>query len=332
MTSLADGFDALFLDLDGTLYRGADVVPGAVDVLAQCDASPWYVTNNASRTPAEVAHHLADLGFVASENTVVTSSQAAAGVLADLLDPGSTVLVVGTDALAAEIEKVGLVPVRSADPTPAAVVQGHSPSTAWPILAEATYALRAGAVWVAANTDTTLPGERGLGPGNGAMVAALKAATDLEPIVAGKPAEPLMRDSLQRSGSRSPLVIGDRLDTDIEGANAIDVPSLLVLTGVSTALDVLRAVPEQHPTYLASELSALLRDPDESIVRRSDDWSATVENDALIVTYAGSEDVSDDTPFVALRAVAPLAWEAGGFSDVVGDGSVASAVVEQWKG
>jgi HAD superfamily hydrolase (TIGR01450 family) len=330
VTTLADQFDALLFDLDGTLYRGADVVPGAVDVLAQCAPSAWYVTNNASRTPAEVAHHLSDLGFVASEDTVVTSSQAAARVLADLVDPGSTVLVVGTDALAAEVEKVGLVPVRSADPTPAAVVQGHSPATAWPILAEATYALRAGAVWVAANTDTTLPSERGLGPGNGAMVAAVRAATDLEPIVAGKPAEPLMRDSLQRSGSRSPLVVGDRLDTDIEGANAIDVPSLLVLTGVSTPLDVLRAVPQQRPTYLASELAALLRDADDSVVRRSDDWSATVTDDTLVVTYDGAGAATDDMPFAALRAVAPLAWEAGPFTHVSGEGSVASAAVEQW--
>ncbi|GGG11153.1 HAD-superfamily hydrolase [Rhodococcoides trifolii] len=330
MSVLGDKFDALFLDLDGTLYRGADVVPGAVEVLADCSASLWYVTNNASRSPAQVAHHLDELGFVATEDTVVTSSQAAARVLADLVDPGSTVLVVGTDALAAEIEKVGLVPVRSAEPTPAAVVQGHSPTTAWPILAEATYALRAGAVWVAANTDTTLPSERGFGPGNGAMVAALRAATDLEPIVAGKPAEPLMRDSLERSGSRSPLVVGDRLDTDIEGANAITVPSLLVLTGVSQPLDVLRAVPEQRPTYIASELSALLRAEDDSIVRATDDWSATVKGDTLVVKYNGSEAVSYDTSTAALRAVAPLAWAAGRFSEVAGDGSVASAVVEQW--
>ena len=214
-------YDALLLDLDGTLYLGKDAIPGTADALGDHAQRLLYVTNNASRTPADVAAHLRELGFSASDEDVVTSSQAAARVLQERVPAGSNVLVVGTDALAGEVERVGLNPVRSADDSPVAVVQGHSQQTGWPILAEACYAIRAGALWVASNTDSTLPTERGMAPGNGSMVAVLRSATGQEPIVAGKPAAPLMEDALARGGSRTSLVVGDRLDTDIEGANAV---------------------------------------------------------------------------------------------------------------
>ncbi|WP_280269539.1 HAD-IIA family hydrolase [Nocardia wallacei] len=260
MTRLRERFGALLLDLDGTLYRGNDVIPGAPQALsgATSPQALMYVTNNASRSAATVAGHLAELGFAATENEVVTSAQAAAHVLAGRLSPGATVLVVGTDDLAAEVERVGLRPIRRFDgAAPDAVVQGHSPQTAWPDLAEAAYALRAGALWVAANTDATLPNERGLAPGNGSMVAALRAATDLEPTVAGKPYAPLLEDALERAGTRDALVVGDRLDTDIDGALCVHLPSLLVLTGVSTLEDLRRRPADRLPTYVAESLDAL---------------------------------------------------------------------------
>ncbi len=257
--SLREGFDALLLDLDGTLYRGADVITGAPAALAGGPGQAlMYVTNNASRSADAVAEHLRELGFRATADEVVTSAQAAAHVLASRLDTGATVLIVGSDDLAAEIGKAGLRPIRRFDGVvPDAVVQGHSPATSWPDLAEASYAVRAGALWVAANTDATLPNERGLAPGNGAMVAALRAATDAEPVVAGKPYAPLLEDALVRAGTRNALVVGDRLDTDIDGARSVGLPSLMVLTGVST-IDDLRGRPaDQRPTYLARDLDAL---------------------------------------------------------------------------
>ncbi|WP_024803971.1 HAD-IIA family hydrolase [Nocardia sp. BMG51109] len=259
MTRLRDGYGALLLDLDGTLYRGNDVIPGAPEVLSGAGSQALvYVTNNASRSAATVAGHLAELGFAATENDVVTSAQAAAHVLADRLRPEATVLVVGTDDLAAEIERVGLRAIRRfGEVSPDAVVQGHSPQTAWPDLAEAAYALRAGALWVAANTDATLPNERGFAPGNGSMVAALRAATDLEPIVAGKPYAPLLEDALDRAGTRGALVVGDRLDTDIDGAHCVGLPSLMVLTGVSTLADLRKQPPDRLPTYVSDSLDAL---------------------------------------------------------------------------
>ncbi|WP_084505958.1 HAD-IIA family hydrolase [Nocardia harenae] len=259
MTRLRDGYRALLLDLDGTLYRGHAVIPGAPEALPAGAAQQLvYVTNNASRGPEAVAEHLTELGFAAGTDDVVTSAQAAARLLAERVPAGADVLVVGTDALAAEVRGAGLNPVRRFDDrVPAAVVQGHSPETAWPDLAEAAYAVRAGAHWVAANTDRTLPNERGLAPGNGSMVAALRAATDAEPEVAGKPFAPLLEDALARAGTRAALVVGDRLDTDIEGANRVGLDSLLVLTGVSTLDELATAPPEHRPTYVALSLDAL---------------------------------------------------------------------------
>ncbi|WP_405497447.1 HAD-IIA family hydrolase [Nocardia sp. NBC_00511] len=258
---LRDRFGALLLDLDGTLFRGHEVIPGAPEALS--NGAPdgqrlVYVTNNASRSAVGVAEHLRDLGFAASEDEVVTSAQAAAHLLAGRLAPGSTVLVVGTDDLVAEVEAVGLQPIRRFNGSaPAAVVQGHSTATAWPDLAEAAYALSAGALWVAANTDATLPSERGLAPGNGSMVAALRHASGLEPVVAGKPFAPLMQDALARAGTREALVVGDRLDTDIDGAHTSGLPSLLVLTGVSTLEDLRDQPADRLPTYVAHSLDAL---------------------------------------------------------------------------
>nr|WP_198429228.1 HAD-IIA family hydrolase [Nocardia bovistercoris] len=261
---MRDRYAALLLDLDGTLYRGPAVIEGAPEALIVGDSKERlvYVTNNASRGPDKVAGHLRELGFPADTDDVVTSAQAAARLLAERLSPGASVLVVGTEDLVREVDAVGLKPLRRFDDAvPDAVVQGHSPETAWPDLAEAAYALRAGALWVAANTDRTLPNERGLAPGNGSMVAALVAATDREPVVAGKPFAPLLEDALERAGTRAALVVGDRLDTDIEGAYRVGLDSLLVLTGVSTAAELREAPAERIPTFVADSLEALNHPP-----------------------------------------------------------------------
>lgn len=254
---LRDEFAALLLDLDGTLYRGTSVIPGAPQALSQAPGQPVvYITNNASRSAAAVARSLVEFGFRTNESDVVTSAQAAARVLADRLPRASKVLVVGSEDLAAEVERLGLQPIRRFDTrAPAAVVQGHSPHTAWADLAEACFAVRAGALWVAANTDVTLPVERGLAPGNGAMVAAVQAATGQQPLVTGKPHAPLLEQALDRAGTRAALVVGDRLDTDIDGAHAVGLPSLLVLTGVSTLADLAHC--DRLPTFVANGLDAL---------------------------------------------------------------------------
>lgn len=319
-------YDALLLDLDGTVYRGADAVPGAREALSRNDDRLLYVTNNASRRPREVAEHLRGLGFRADPDSVVTSSQSAARVLADAVPAGAEVLVVGTDALAEEVAGVGLRPVRSAEDRPVAVVQGHSPDTGWRILAEASLAIRGGALWVATNVDSTLPTERGLVLGNGSMVAALRTATGVDPVVAGKPAAPLLEDAIARGGAHRPLVVGDRLDTDIAGANTVGVDSLLVLTGVSTVADLLRAPDGHHPTYVAASLSALDADPSTLRVRATDGWTVTVDGTDLILAAAtGPAD-----PMAALRAVLETAWARPGFGRIVGADAAADRAIAAW--
>ncbi|QFZ22329.1 HAD-IIA family hydrolase [Saccharothrix syringae] len=260
---LLDRYDALLLDLDGTVYRGREAVPGAVEAVAAArehGVGVRFVTNNASRSPSDVAGHLTELGFHAALEEVSTSAQAGAAMLLDLVPPGTRVVVLGTDALAEEVRSRGFEPVRSADGA-GAVVQGLSQELGWRELAEACVAIRAGARWVACNVDATLPTERGLLPGNGALVAALRTATGVEPLVAGKPATPLLEQAAKSVGAQRPLVVGDRLDTDIAGAVSAGMDSLLVLTGVSTEEEA-RLLPEdRRPTHVAPDLSILHRLP-----------------------------------------------------------------------
>jgi glycerol 3-phosphatase-2 len=310
--TLAQEYDCLLLDLDGTVFRGHVLTEDAVESLDKAQGRKMFITNNASRSAAEVAKHLQDLGLDVTADGVVTSAHTAARVLAAQLPPESRVLVVGTESLAAEIAAAGLRPVRLWQDKPDAVVQGHSTETGWTILTEAALAIRAGALWVAANADLTLPTERGLVPGNGSMVAALKAATDAEPQVAGKPAPTLMEDALARGDFRAPLVVGDRLDTDIAAANAAELPSMMVLTGVNSVRDAVHAIPEQRPTYIGYDLRSLHQDADVLAVAPQPAWH--IETDDLSVTVStGRNDAADDGLSV-VRAVASAVW-AGRFDE-----------------
>jgi glycerol 3-phosphatase-2 len=291
--------------LDGTVFRGHELTEGAAEALEKASGRTLFVTNNASRSADEVAQHLTDLGLQASAEDVVTSAQSAAHVLADQLSPGSRVLVVGTESLAAEVTAVGLQPVRRFDDKPDAVVQGHSPETGWAILAEAALTIRAGGLWVAANVDATLPTERGLLPGNGSMVAALRAATDAEPQVAGKPAPTLLLDALARGDFETPLVVGDRLNTDIAGAHAAKLPSLMVLTGVNSARDAVYAVPEQRATFIGHDLRSLHQHAEELAVGPQSPWKVDTADDAITVSTA-ADDEGDGLSIV--RAVAHAVW------------------------
>jgi HAD superfamily hydrolase (TIGR01450 family) len=225
-----------------------------------------FVTNNASRPPAMVAEHLRELGIEASEHDVVNASQAAARVIADRVPPGSPVLAIGGPGVRTALIDRGFVPVDSADPTPAAVMMGYGPDVGWKDLAEASYAVQAGALFVATNPDTSFPTPRGMAPGNGTLVAAVVAATGCQPIVAGKPYRPLIVESIERVESTRPLMIGDRLDTDIEAAHNANIDSLLVMTGVTSVRDILLASPQHRPTYIAPDLRGLFTPRDQARV------------------------------------------------------------------
>ena len=245
--ALASHFDVALLDLDGVVYLGPQAVPGVPEALHAARAAGMrlaYVTNNAARPPSAVAAHLSELGVPADPADVITSAQAAAHYLADRLPAGANVLVVGTVGLDEALAERGLTPVHSADEQPQAVVQGYSPTMDWKQLAEGAVAIRTGVPWVATNLDPTVPSPRGPLPGNGALVAALRHATGVTPTATGKPDPAMHRESVQRSGAERPLIVGDRLDTDIEGACAVGCPSLLVLSGVTTPAALLVAEPD----------------------------------------------------------------------------------------
>ncbi len=314
--ALVDGYDLVIFDLDGVVYLGTQPVPGAVEAVNRLHerGTPLvYATNNAARRPDEVALLLTGLGIRAGADEVLTSPQAAAALLADRLPEGAPVLVVGTDALRAEVTRVGLTPVHSADDKPAAVVQGYGPEVGWPDLAEACVAVRAGALWVATNADRTLPSVRGPLPGNGALVAAVATALGRGPDeIVGKPAPALFQRAAERTRAGRPLVVGDRLDTDVEGAVRAGMDSLLVLTGVATPHDVLTAPPHQRPTYLAADLSGLF-----TVDSGGEGWRVRRHE-------AGLELDGDGTPIGALRALSAAAWADNGPADGLTAGSAAA--------
>ncbi|HEX5496370.1 MAG TPA: HAD-IIA family hydrolase [Mycobacteriales bacterium] len=320
-------YDVALLDLDGVVYVGPEPVPGAAAALERARASGVrlaFVTNNASRTAEAVAAHLTDLGIAAGPEEVVTSGQAAARVLAERLPAGAAVLVVGTDALRREVASRGLRVLRAAADHPAAVVQGYGVDTGWRDLAEAAAAIHAGALWVATNTDATIPSARGPLPGNGALVNAVRMATGVDPVVTGKPEPALHRESVQRTGAVRPLVVGDRLDTDIEGATRSDCDSMVVLTGVTTPGRLLAAVPAHRPMYVAADLEGLLVAHPEPVRGAKGGWRCggwrVAPRSGGRLTLGG-----DGTDLDALRALCAAAWEE---ADGVGPAGHGGRVVE----
>ncbi|MFL6053441.1 MAG: HAD-IIA family hydrolase [Actinoallomurus sp.] len=306
---LVETYDVAVLDLDGVIYIGHHPVPGAADALAKARAEGMrlaFATNNASRTPSATAALITEVGVPAVAEDVVTSAQAAARLLAERLPTGSKVLVVGGTGLRHALRASGLRPVSTAAERPAAVVQGFSPGLSYELMAEGGRAVAAGALFVASNADSTIPSPGGPPrPGNGALVQVIRTATGVDPIVTGKPELPLHRETILRTGAKRPLIVGDRLDTDIEGANNGGADSLLVLTGVTDARALLSAPPPQRPTYIAADLTGLLVPHPE--VRHADGsygcggW--TVGPD---LSVRGSGDRID-----ALRALCVAAWKSG---------------------
>lgn len=304
-TPLCEAYDAALLDLDGVLYVGPDAVPHARESVLgarRAGMRTAFVTNNASRLPEVVAEHLRSLGIRAEPQDVVTSGQAAARWLAGRLPAGSRVLVLGTDALGELLAAVGLTPVRAADGA-VAVVQGFAATTTWSDLAEACVAIRAGALWVAGNADATYPSRRGPLPGNGALVEALRAATGRHPVVVGKPEPALHEESVERVGATRPLVVGDRLDTDVLGAVRAGADSLLVLTGVTSREDLLAAPVGMRPTYVGYDLRSLLAAQPAVVLD-----GGTAGCGAARAWWDRDVLVEDGPADLALRAACRLAW------------------------
>ena len=316
-----DGVDLILADLDGVIYTGKNAIPHAVESInaAQERIRVGYITNNASRTPASVAEHLTSLGLHVEPDDVVTSPQAAIKLLADLVPAGSRILVVGGEGLLDVVRRAGFTPTDSAEDKPAAVIQGFSPEVGWKQLAEAAFALARdangdGIPWVATNTDWTIPQERGIAPGNGTLVSAVHTAAGILPVVAGKPEVAIFDEAKSRFGASSPVFIGDRLDTDILGANRSDIPSIMVLTGIDGPKQVIAAEPNSRPRFLLEDLRGLTEpypqilagvDGDGSVVTKVGDAVVRLRENSLTIEEVGESKIN------LVRAGAAAVWTSG---------------------
>jgi HAD superfamily hydrolase (TIGR01450 family) len=306
---LAEVHDTAVLDLDGVVYVGQAAVAGAAEDLRRAVEKGMqlaFITNNAARTPASVAEHLRRLGIDARDEDVVTSAQAAARLCARHLPDGAAVYVIGGEGLEVALRELGLRPVTNPEDEPVAVVQGYGPDMPWRQVVEGAILVRQGLPWVASNMDLTIPTASGVGPGNGTLVELVARYAGRDPEVAGKPERPLFEETVLRVGAERPLVIGDRLDTDIAGARAMSWPSLLVMTGVTGVAELVAAPAEQRPTYLSAGLAGLLEPhpaPQGSGggAWTCSGWEAVVQDDRLVVSGDGAVDNW-------WRAVAAASW------------------------
>lgn len=289
-------YDLAMLDLDGVVYIGDQAVPGApahLEAARRAGLHLAFITNNASRPPEQVAHHLRALGIPATGTDVVTSAQAAAHVVAERFGAGARIFLLGGDGLEQALLAEDLVPVSTTDPAPVAVVSGYGPDLPWRRVMQGAVLIRDGLPWIASNTDLTIPTSFGLGPGHGVMVQMLQEFSGVAPVVAGKPERPLLDETVRRVGGRRPLMVGDRLDTDIEGAANAGVDSLLVMTGVTGLADLVAAPPRLRPTYLTLDLGGLTTpQPAPQLVdgeAREAGWTARVDEGRLLVDGSGPD-------------------------------------------
>jgi HAD superfamily hydrolase (TIGR01457 family) len=253
-----DRYDALLVDLDGVVYRGNEAIPGAADLLgAVRDAGRRvvFLTNNSSRTPDEVAGTLRAMGIPAGSDEVVTSALATAAMLRTG-DPGGarTAFVVGRRGIREALAAIGVQVLDSTAERADLVVIGWDPQSTYGDLRTAALLVQRGARLIATNADASYPAPDGLWPGAGALLAAVVTTTNASPAVAGKPAAPMFDAAAEVAGATRPLVVGDRLDTDIAGAHAMGWDSMLVFTGASKPRDL--AFAAALPTYVGTSIAA----------------------------------------------------------------------------
>ena len=316
--ALAEEYDCALLDLDGTAWSGDEKIEhAAASVIEAREAgmASAFVTNNAMRTPQQVTDKLNSMDFQATPDMVMTSAMDIAAIMAEELEEGSKVFVIGGAGLRLALEERGFVLVDSADEEPVAVVQGLDKKVDWALLSEGAFAIERGAAFYASNLDATLPIERGQALGNGSLVRAIQHATRKRPIAGGKPEPGIYRRAGELVGAQNPLAVGDRLETDIMGAVAAGVPALHVLTGVHQARDVIRAPRGQRPTYLAIDMRGLLEAHPAPKHHRDGTWTCGVSQVAK-ATRSGVltlDDVELTEPVTisidSYRALAAAAWE-----------------------
>ncbi len=307
-----DNFETLLLDLDGVIYEGGRAIVDAIESITALRAKGvqvGFITNNASRTSEAIAKQLRDFGLELNAEDVITSAQAGALLLKNLVPQGSNVLVVGGKGLRSNVLLAGFKIVDSSTDSPVAVIQGFDPSVGWQHLAEASYAIQNGAKWVATNQDWTIPREEGLAPGNGTLVSAVHTAVGQLPVVAGKPEKAIFETALAQFGTSSAIYVGDRLDTDVLGANRAGIGSALVMTGVTSRKELLAAKPDSRPAYILETLKDLLSNYQAPIKTKRGYKLGSTEVELLgqkiLVSFG------DPKSFEALKCACLTIWESG---------------------
>jgi glycerol 3-phosphatase-2 len=319
---LFERYGAVALDLDGVLHRGAGIIPAAPAVLARLRERRTpvvFLTNNSSRTPEEVAHRLVTLGLDARPSEILTSALATAAMLSAEGHEGSTAYVVGGNGVRTALRSVG---VRVEDGRPQStdlVVIGWDDHADYAKLTTASLLVERGARLIATNGDRSFPSEDGLWPGAGALLAVVTTTTGAPATVVGKPATPMFEEAARMAGQDRPLMVGDRLETDIAGAVAAGWDSLLVLTGASRPGDLTDA--EALPTYVAPTVGGLL-EPLPRVVFRCADPGDLAEVDDLIsaaglptMIAVAPGPLSMGTPAAGAQAAGPRTTSALGATD-----------------
>ena len=307
-----DKFETLLLDLDGVIYEGNKAIVDSIESISELKSKGvqvGYVTNNASRTSDAIAAQLQAFGLELKAEDVITSAQAGALLLKEIIPAGAKVLVVGGEGLRSNVTLAGFEVVDSSKDSPAAVIQGFDPTVGWKQLAEASYAIQNGAKWVATNQDWTIPREEGLAPGNGTLVSAVHTAVGQLPVVAGKPEKAIFETALAHFETTSAIYVGDRLDTDVLGANRSGIGSALVMTGVTTRKELLAAKADSRPTYILGTLKELIGSYQAPVKTKRGYKLGNVEVELLGQKVMVS--FGDPSSLEALKCACLTIWESG---------------------
>ena len=307
-----DQFETLLLDLDGVIYEGNNKIVDAVEsitTLSETGIKVGYVTNNSSRKPETIADQLRGFGLTLSAEKIISSAQAGVELLERMIPAGSKVLVVGGEGLRFEVVNAGFELVKLSDDMPAAVIQGFAPDVGWNDLAEASYSIQGGAKWVATNQDWTIPREKGLAPGNGTLVSAVHTAVGQLPVVAGKPERAIFETAMRKFATKSAIYVGDRLDTDVVGANKAGLGSGLVMTGVTTRKELLAAKADLRPKFILGTLKDLLSPYREPVKTKRGyklgDAEVELLGEKVVVSFG------DPASLDALKAACLTIWNCG---------------------
>ncbi|KFI47735.1 HAD-IIA family hydrolase [Bifidobacterium biavatii] len=324
---IAETYRLALLDLDGVVYRGKNPVEHAAESIrsaGKLGMAIEYTTNNSSRFQRVVADQLRGFDLDVEPHQVITSSVVAARMVARHVPAGSKVLVLGAEHLREEVASQGLTLADGPEDDPVAVIQGWYPQMTWQEMANVSFAVERGAMYLVTNRDLTIPRELGIAPGCGSMIQAVINATGVEPVAsAGKPESAMYDEArlLAAGDGEEPvakelcLAIGDRLDTDIEAGTRGGYDALAVLTGVTNPRELMLAPAHLRPTYIVKDLRGLLEAQPAATRDNGRTWTCG-DTAATLDETAGTLTVSDATDINALRAACNAMWS---YADRGGD-------------